>query len=232
MYTKRTFCLAVLLMASGMVGPASGQGVPSLLPIDTILKAREPLVRPDLQAKIAGINGQLPGPSPFRSLVIDRVQLETGALRGLTWLSETDDGTGLGTTTINDKTDYYWKVSYKIGLSELFKPRSSRAKLRSELAAAQAELKQALAADRREMLLKFNDFLEARAKFAKSSGGPKQTAEAAAGGVDRIEAGYLMRKRAIEMLILAGQDGGPEFEEWLRFRPEASEPQPTTLARR
>jgi len=232
MNTQTTFWLSVFLMVLGTVGPASGQGVPSLPPIEAILEAREPLVRPDLQAKIAGIEGQLPGSTPFRSLVIDRVQLETGAFRGLTWLSETEDGTGVVTNTTNDKTDYFWKVSYKIGLNQLFKPRSSRARLRSDLAATKAELKQALVADRLEMLARLNEFLEARAKFAKSFGGPTQTAEAPADGVDRVKVGYLMRKRAMEMLVLAGRDDGPEFEEWLRFRPEASERQPTTVARR
>lgn len=234
MHTKTTFCLVILLMGVGMFGPVSGQAPPGLPSIDAILEAREPLVRPDLQAKIAGIEDQLRGTNRFRTLVIEPVELSGSVGRGLT-LGETQDDDGGVTNTIDDKTDYRWNITYTIGLGHLTdglsKRRSSKAKLRRQLTAAKAELQQAWMQDEAEMRARHNDYLEARAKFEASAGGRGQTAEATAGEID-LEAGYLMRKRAIEMLVFAGKRSGMLFEEWERFQPEESTPQATTLARR
>lgn len=231
MRTKTTFFLAISMMGFLLAGPASGQTAPGLPSMEAILEAREPLVRPDLQAKIAALEGQLSETSSFRNLVIDRVTLKAGAHRGLTLLSATENGSDAVTHTINDKTDYFWRVSYEIGLSELFKPRASRAKRQTALEAAEAELDQAVIADRLEMLARINQYLEARAKLQESAGGALQTAEAAAAGLD-LSAGYTMREQAMAILVLVGMEDEPLFEQWDRFLPEEAEPQVTTLARR
>lgn len=208
----------VALLAAALAGPAAAQSVPSLPDFDALLAQRIEPIQEAHQAKIAMYDGSYSRSGPLHTLLLDRVSLTGSYGRGLTLASKTEKEEI--TDTLKDETKGSWAVTWTLPFKALSERKNLRAELAQKRAAAEAELRAALADAEWKMREIYEDYRLARQRY---EGSPQTASVAQDAAVERTEilkAGLTMRKLALQLLVLADHRG-QAFRLWQDFRPTA-----------